>query len=101
MLNEASTPNNGSGSETEPLQEALMAIATFGRRYSAALLALTIVTLVLASPAAAQKATEWGWPLPYEKVSDKSVTWLKEKGWWPLTVAFQPPWSGQSTVNIV
>src|SRR5438045_3990869 len=51
--------------------------------------------------AAAQSFTEWGWPQPYEKVSDKSVAWLKEKGWWPITVAFQPPWSGQSTVNIV
>jgi sulfonate transport system substrate-binding protein len=54
----------------------------------------------LASPAAAQQATEWGWPQPYEKVSEKSVAWLKER-WWPMTVAFQPPWSGQNTVNIV
>ena len=46
-------------------------------------------------------ATEWGWPQPYEKVSDKSIVWLKQKGWWPMTVAFQPPWSGQNTVNIV
>jgi sulfonate transport system substrate-binding protein len=34
--------------------------------------------------AAAQSSTDWGWPQPYEKVSDKSVAWLKEKGWWPL-----------------
>ena len=53
------------------------------------------------SLAQAPAATEWGWPQPYEKVSDKSVAWLKEKGWWPMTVAFQPPWSGQNTVNIV
>ena len=52
--------------------------------------------------AAAQSgATEWGWPTPYEKVSDKSVKWLKDKGWWPIQVAFQAPWSGQNTVNIV
>ena len=50
---------------------------------------------------AQQKYTEWGWPLPYEKISDKSVNWLKEKGWWPLTVAWQAPWSGQNTVNVV
>lgn len=59
----------------------------------------------LAAPALAQSAagsaTEWGWPLPYAKVSPKSVAWLKEKGWWPLQVAFQGPWSGQNTVNIV
>jgi len=30
--------------------------------------------------AAAQSFTDWGWPQPYEKVSDKSVAWLKEKG---------------------
>lgn len=46
-------------------------------------------------------ANEWGWPMPYEKVSEKSINWLKDKGWWPLQVAFQAPWSGQNTVNIV
>ena len=77
-----------------------MAIGSLCRRHSAVLLAL-LVTMAFASPGAAQQMTEWGWPQPYEKVSDKSVAWLKEKGWWPMTVAFQPPWSGQSTVNIV
>ena len=58
--------------------------------------------LLLAMPALAQqKATDWGWPQPYEKISDKSVQWLKDKGWWPLQIAFQPPWSGQNTINIV
>lgn len=47
------------------------------------------------------KFTDWGWPLPYEKVSDKSVAWLKQKGWWPLQVAFQSPWSGQNNISIV
>lgn len=36
-----------------------------------------------------QKFTEWGWPLPYEKVSQKSIDWLKEKGWWPLKLSYQ------------
>ena len=51
--------------------------------------------------AQASGTTEWGWPTPHEKVSEKSIAWLKEKGWWPLQVAFQAPWSGQNTVNIV
>jgi ABC-type nitrate/sulfonate/bicarbonate transport system substrate-binding protein len=57
----------------------------------------------LPAVAAAQSATHtaWGWPTPYAKVSDKSVAWLKDKGWWPVQVAFQAPWSGQNTVNIV
>jgi len=44
--------------------------------------------------AAAQSSTDWGWPQPYEKVSDKSVAWLKEKGWWPLGVGWQGPFLG-------
>ena len=51
--------------------------------------------------AAAQSFTDWGWPQPYEKVSDKSVAWLKEKGWWPLGVGWQGPFSGQNTINVV
>src|SRR5436190_12413718 len=77
-----------------------MAIGSLCRRHSTVLLAL-LVTMAFASPGAAQQMTEWGWPQPYEKVSDKSIAWLKAKGWWPLTVAFQAPWSGQNTVNIV
>lgn len=45
--------------------------------------------------------TEWGWPGPYEKVSDESIQWLKDKGWWPLKVAYQSPWSGQNNVPLV
>src|SRR5574340_32033 len=64
--------------------------------------ALAAAALAAAStPAAAQKFNDWGWPTPYEKVSDKSIQWLKDKGWWPIQVAFQAPWSGQNTVNIV
>ena len=57
--------------------------------------------LSASSFAQAQSFTPWGWPLPYQKVSDKSVAWLKEKGWWPLQVAFQSPWSGQNNIAIV
>ena len=66
-------------------------------------LALAAALALLATPAvhAQQKSTDWGWPLPYERVSDKSVQWLKGKGWWPIQVAYQAPWSGQNTINIV
>ncbi len=53
------------------------------------------------APAAAQSFTDWGWPQPYEKVSDKSVAWLKQKGWWPIGVGWQGPFSGQNTINVV
>lgn len=60
------------------------------------------LALAVAAPAGAQqKFTDWGWPMPYDRVSAKSVEWLKSKGWWPVQVAFQAPWSGQNTVNIV
>jgi ABC-type nitrate/sulfonate/bicarbonate transport system substrate-binding protein len=45
--------------------------------------------------------TEWGWPQPYERVSDHSLAWLKEKGWWPLAFGWQGPFSGQNTINVV
>src|SRR3954471_18161782 len=77
-----------------------MAIGSLCRRHSAVLLPL-LVTMAFASPGAAQQLTEWGWPQPYEKVSDKSVAWLKEKGWWPLGVGWQGPFSGQNTINVV
>ena len=32
--------------------------------------------------------TEWGWPLPYDQVSQKSIDWLKSKGWWPLVIGY-------------
>lgn len=47
------------------------------------------------------KFTDWGWPQPYEQVSPKSIQWLKSQGWWPLKIAYQAPWSGQNTINIV
>src|SRR5581483_9232203 len=67
--------------------------------------ALTVFTLaalsVVAASAFAQQFTRWGWPQPYEKVSDNSVAWLKQKGWWPLGVGWQGPFSGQNTINVV
>lgn len=74
--------------------------SVFNRATASVLMSLFLV----AAPAtsfAQQKFNQWGSPVPYEKVSDKSVKWLKEKGWWPLKIAFQGPWSGQNTVNIV
>lgn len=47
----------------------------------------------LANPA----FTDWGWPQPYERVSDKSIAWLKSKGWWPLRWGYQPPWMVEGT----
>ena len=32
--------------------------------------------------------TEWGWTLPYEKVSKKSLDWLELKGWLPLSIGY-------------
>ncbi|HZP79576.1 MAG TPA: ABC transporter substrate-binding protein [Pseudolabrys sp.] len=68
--------------------------------FSGAALALATF-IVTAAPAAAQSFTAWGWPQPYEKVSDKSVAWLKQKGWWPIGVGWQAPFSGQNTINVV
>ncbi|GAA4342464.1 hypothetical protein GCM10023165_24230 [Variovorax defluvii] len=59
------------------------------------------VALGMAGLRASAASLEWGWPTPHEKVSEASIAWLKQKGWWPLQVAFQAPWSGQNTVNIV
>jgi ABC-type nitrate/sulfonate/bicarbonate transport system substrate-binding protein len=69
---------------------------------SKCLIAAAFVGLVATTgPAAAQSFTDWGWPQPYEKVSDKSVAWLKQKGWWPIGVGWQAPFSGQNTINVV
>lgn len=64
-------------------------------------LAVAVLAGVFTAGATAQQFNDWGWPQPYERVSDKSVKWLQDKGWWPLQVAFQAPWSGQNTLNIV
>lgn len=74
---------------------------------------LGLLLVATAAPAYAQEAetpsvnpqeagfTEWGWPLPYEQVSEESIAWLKGKGWWPLRLAWQGPFSGQNTINVV
>ncbi len=65
------------------------------------LAAAAIAVICGIGPAAAQSFTDWGWPQPYEKVSDKSIAWLKQKGWWPIGVGWQGPFSGQNTINVV
>ena len=68
------------------------------RILAAATLAVLLSGIV---PASAQSFTDWGWPQPYERVSQKSVDWLKQKGWWPIGVGWQGPFSGQNTINVV
>ncbi len=45
--------------------------------------------------------TEWGWPLPYEQVSQKSLDWLKAKGWLPLTIGYFADVPGYSAVYAI
>ena len=73
------------------------------RRISSLLAAALLSSVSMVSMAQnATKFNDYGWPEgATEQVSAKSVAWLKEKGWWPLQIAFQPPWSGQNTVNLV
>ena len=68
------------------------------RILAAATLAVLLSGIV---PASAQSFSDWGWPQPYERVSQKSVDWLKQKGWWPIGVGWQGPFSGQNTINVV
>jgi ABC-type nitrate/sulfonate/bicarbonate transport system substrate-binding protein len=72
-----------------------------GTRRRRLIVAAFVGLVAMAGPAAAQSFTDWGWPQPYEKVSDKSIAWLKEKGWWPIGVGWQGPFSGQNTINVV
>lgn len=74
------------------------------KRIPLGLLLLVLVAGLTWSPAVAtqhpspKEFTEWGWPQPYEKVSEKSVKWLKDKGWWPLKWGYQPPWMAEATI---
>jgi len=64
--------------------------------------AIVMISLISGLPSSfaqpKQQFTEWGWPQPYEKVSEKSINYLKEKGWWPLKWAYQPPWMAEATI---
>lgn len=63
---------------------------------------LTLCLSSLSFAAPDPKFNDYGWPSNEDKkVSVKSVKWLQEKGWWPLQIAFQSPWSGQNTPNVV
>jgi sulfonate transport system substrate-binding protein len=42
------------------------------------LLAAALALATALPVGAQQKFTDWGWPTPYEKVSDKSVKWLQD-----------------------
>lgn len=75
--------------------------AGFNRRTMLAMVTALGLGALAAGEARAQPFTPWGWPQPYEPVSEKSIAWLKEKGWWPLTLGYQPPWTGQNAINIV
>jgi len=66
----------------------------------ASLMAVLLLAVTPEAPAQSKSFTEWGWPQPYEQVSPKSVEWLKAKGWWPLTYAYQPLWLGQSVIRV-
>ncbi len=65
-----------------------------------AFVALVALLAAVAAGGQPRPFTDWGWPQPYEQVSAKSVEWLKAKGWWPLTYAYQPLWLGQSVIKV-
>src|SRR5260370_29394425 len=76
-------------------------VAGVGRAWLWGIVALLALMVSPSLTFAQQKFTEWGWPVPYEQVSPKSIEWLKSQGWWPLKIAYQAQWSGQNTINIV
>lgn len=47
-----------------------------------------------------QQTTAWGWPQPYTQVSPASVDYLKANKWWPVTIAWQPAFSGQNATVV-
>ncbi|MBV9066940.1 MAG: ABC transporter substrate-binding protein [Methylobacteriaceae bacterium] len=61
-------------------------------------LAFTAAAMTAAKPFAARgedtSSTPWGWPQPYKRISDASIKWLKDNGWWPLSVGNQPAFTG-------
>ena len=81
-----------------------MTLSAPSRRRFLQLLGGTAIGLSVGLPksawAADDQPADWGWNQPYEKVSDKSIAWLKDKGWWPLIIGFQSPWTGHNAINI-
>jgi ABC-type nitrate/sulfonate/bicarbonate transport system substrate-binding protein len=59
-------------------------------RFALATLLCAVAAAAHAQTPAKGQFTEWGWPQPYEKVSAKSVEWMKSKGWWPIQTNFYP-----------
>lgn len=51
-----------------------------------------------AMPTARGNFNEWGFPQPYQEISQASVDWLKSKGWWPLQVAWNSGWSEEDMI---
>lgn len=61
---------------------------------------LCLCLLAGQASAASSSGTPTGWPGPYKHVSSTSVDWLKAKGWWPLTMAWQPAFAGQNATVV-
>jgi sulfonate transport system substrate-binding protein len=95
-----STPDSDAGSL--PPHSSGTPRRTFVKQTAAVVAAAGLAPALLA-PRAAAAATpaDWGWPQPYERVSQKSVDWLKGKGWWPLQVAWNPLWSDGNLVLFI
>ena len=71
---------------------------TFRKLFLAGLIGMAgLLTTVGLARAQSDKFAAWGWPLPYEKVSDKSVAWLKEKGGGLCRSPFSLPGRGRTT----
>jgi ABC-type nitrate/sulfonate/bicarbonate transport system substrate-binding protein len=61
-------------------------------------LSVAVLLFAVATPGMTQTSAVW--PGPYTPISKKSVEWLKAKQWWPLTLAWQPPFAGQNATII-
>ena len=67
----------------------------------AAVAATLAAALMPAIPSAIAEEgfTDWGWPQPYEQISEKSRRWLESKGWWPLNAAWIVVWSSEESIG--
>lgn len=69
--------------------------------FSRILPALAFCGLALAqAQVQAQAVNAVGWPQPYKQITPESQAWLKSKGWWPMTMAWQPNFSGQNATVV-